>query len=54
MGNERKPEWLKIKLPGGEGYAQVNSIVKKHGLHTICSSGMCPNIGECWEMGLQL
>ncbi|HRR12135.1 MAG: lipoyl synthase [Tenuifilum sp.] len=52
MGNERKPEWLKIKLPGGEGYAQVNSIVKKHGLHTICSSGMCPNIGECWGNGV--
>jgi len=52
MGNERKPEWLKIKLPGGEGYAQVNAIVKKHGLHTICSSGMCPNIGECWGNGV--
>jgi len=52
MGNERKPEWLKIKLPGGEGYAQVNSIVKKHGLLTICSSGMCPNIGECWGNGV--
>lgn len=52
MRNERKPEWLKIKLPGGEGYTRVNSIVKKHGLHTICSSGMCPNIGECWGNGV--
>ncbi len=52
MGELRKPEWLKIKLPGGEGYAQVNSIVRKHGLHTICSSGMCPNIGECWGNGV--
>lgn len=48
---ERKPSWLKIKLPGGEGYARVNAIVKKHHLHTICSSGMCPNIGECWGNG---
>lgn len=52
MGELRKPEWLKIKLPGGEGYAQVNAVVKKHGLHTICSSGMCPNIGECWGNGV--
>jgi len=52
MENNRKPEWLKIKLPGGEGYAQLNSIVKQHGLHTICSSGMCPNIAECWGNGV--
>ncbi|MDI3526541.1 MAG: lipoyl synthase [Tenuifilum sp.] len=52
MGRLRKPEWLKIKLPGGEGYAQVNSVVKQHGLHTICSSGMCPNIAECWGNGV--
>ncbi|MFP4555682.1 MAG: lipoyl synthase [Bacteroidales bacterium] len=48
---ERKPSWLKIKLPSGEGYANVNRMVKKHGLHTICSSGMCPNIAECWGNG---
>ncbi|HPD95917.1 MAG TPA: lipoyl synthase [Tenuifilaceae bacterium] len=52
MSELRKPSWLKIKLPGGEGYAQVNSIVKKHHLHTICSSGMCPNIAECWGNGV--
>ena len=51
MDAVRKPSWLKIKLPGGEGYAKVNSIVKSHKLHTICSSGMCPNIGECWGNG---
>lgn len=44
-----KPEWLKIKLPGGETYAEVAHIVKRHGLHTICSSGMCPNKAECWS-----
>ena len=48
---QRKPSWLKIKLPSGEGYSRVNKIVKEHGLHTICSSGMCPNIAECWGNG---
>ncbi|RPH33170.1 MAG: lipoyl synthase [Bacteroidales bacterium] len=51
MDAVRKPSWLKIKLPGGEGYAKVSNIVKEHKLHTICSSGMCPNIGECWGNG---
>jgi len=51
MDAVRKPSWLKIKLPGGEGYTKVSSIVKNHKLHTICSSGMCPNIGECWGNG---
>lgn len=48
---ERKPSWLKIKLPSGEGYKKVNHVVRKHGLHTICASGMCPNIAECWGNG---
>lgn len=48
---QRKPSWLKIKLPTGEGYTRVSRVVKEHGLHTICSSGMCPNIGECWGNG---
>ncbi len=51
MDAVRKPSWLKIKLPGGEGYTKVSNIVKSHKLHTICSSGMCPNIGECWGNG---
>ncbi|MDX9854183.1 MAG: lipoyl synthase [Tenuifilaceae bacterium] len=51
MERERKPAWLKIRLSGGEDYAKVNKIVKQHGLHTICSSGMCPNIHECWGNG---
>ncbi|MGM0649966.1 MAG: lipoyl synthase [Bacteroidota bacterium] len=45
---ERKPDWLKIKLPKGESYHFVSDIVHKHRLHTICESGKCPNIGECW------
>lgn len=44
-----KPDWLKIKLPMGTGYAAVASIVRKHSLHTICSSGLCPNRAECWS-----
>ncbi len=47
----RKPEWLRVKLPGGSGYKQVRSIVNEHKLHTICQSGHCPNIAECWGAG---
>ena len=46
-----KPEWLKIKLPSGKMYASVKEIVNLHKLHTICQSGNCPNIGECWGAG---
>jgi lipoic acid synthetase len=51
MKIKRKPDWLKIQLPKGDDYAYVNGIVQKHGLHTICSSGKCPNVGECWGNG---
>ncbi len=51
MRTRKKPDWLKIQLPKGEDYARVNSMVSKHRLHTICSSGKCPNIGECWGNG---
>ena len=47
----RKPEWLKIRLPRGEEFAKVNSLVKKYHLHTICTSGNCPNHADCWERG---
>jgi lipoyl synthase len=47
----RKPDWLKIRLPRGEEFAKVNSLVKKHQLHTICTSGNCPNHADCWERG---
>ena len=46
---QKKPEWLKIRLHRTEEYAQVRRIVEKHGLHTICSSGRCPNQAECWS-----
>ena len=47
----RKPEWLKIKLPKGFRTKQVIGLLNDKGLHTICSSGMCPNRGECWGAG---
>jgi lipoic acid synthetase len=47
----RKPSWLKIKIPGGENYTELKKIVEENHLHTICSSGRCPNMGECWSRG---
>ncbi|MGY3053574.1 lipoic acid synthetase [Pedobacter sp. UYEF25] len=47
----RKPNWLRVKLPVGKEYAQVRSLVDEHKLHTICESGNCPNMGECWGAG---
>ena len=49
--SRRKPEWLKIKLPKGQLSGEVLNIVREHHLHTICTSGMCPNQGECWGCG---
>ena len=46
-----KPNWLKIQIPGGEEYKEVRQTVKEHKLHTICESGKCPNMGECWGRG---
>jgi lipoyl synthase len=47
----RKPSWLRVKLPVGVEYAQVRKLVDNHKLHTICESGNCPNMGECWGAG---
>lgn len=47
----RKPEWLKIRLPRGFKTSQVVGLLNEHGLNTICSSGLCPNKGECWGRG---
>jgi lipoyl synthase len=47
----RKPKWLRVKLPTGENYKKVRNIVSEHKLHTICESGNCPNMGECWGAG---
>ncbi len=54
MGNDqrvRKPEWLKISIGANERYTETKHIVESHCLHTICSSGRCPNMGECWGKG---
>jgi lipoyl synthase len=48
---QRLPGWMKMKMPKGESYSKVKNLVEKHGLHTICTSGNCPNIGECWSRG---
>jgi lipoic acid synthetase len=47
----KKPKWLRVKLPIGENYRKVRALVDEHKLHTICESGSCPNMGECWGEG---
>jgi lipoic acid synthetase len=47
----KKPDWLRVKLPIGENYKHVRGLVDEHKLHTICESGNCPNMGECWGAG---
>ncbi len=48
---KRKPDWLRVKLPTGPDYLRVRQLVDTHKLHTICESGNCPNMGECWGAG---
>lgn len=48
---KRKPNWLRVKLPVGPDYARVRRLVDEYKLHTICESGNCPNMGECWGAG---
>ncbi len=49
-GRER-PDWLKVKLPGGENYARLRGLIESHRLHTVCEEARCPNMGECWDEG---
>lgn len=51
VAKRSKPDWLRVKLPIGESYKQVRNLVDTHKLHTICESGNCPNMGECWGEG---
>ena len=51
LTRSKKPKWLRVKLPIGENYKKVRSLVDEHKLHTICESGSCPNMGECWGEG---
>ena len=46
-----KPEWIRVKLPTGKKYTELRSVVNRYNLHTICTSGSCPNMGECWGEG---
>ncbi len=48
---KRKPHWLTIKLPNNSNFTEINKLIAKHKLHTICTSGKCPNMGECWNAG---
>lgn len=47
----RKPEWLKVRAPGGPNYLRLKELMRSQGLHTVCEEAHCPNIGECWESG---
>jgi lipoic acid synthetase len=47
----RKPSWLKMKMPAGEGFGRLKKLVDSHRLHTVCQSAKCPNLGECWNAG---
>ena len=46
---QRKPAWLRVKMPSGSTYFELKRLVRQHRLHTVCEEAMCPNIGECWE-----
>jgi lipoic acid synthetase len=48
---QRKPSWIRAKLPTGEEYQAIRSNIEKHGLHTVCQEASCPNIGDCWSRG---
>ncbi|HEY8429572.1 MAG TPA: lipoyl synthase [Sandaracinaceae bacterium] len=51
VARERKPEWLKVRLPGGERYQHLKDTFRKLDLHTVCEEARCPNVGECWGEG---
>ncbi|MGQ9785364.1 MAG: lipoyl synthase [Anaerolineae bacterium] len=48
---QRKPEWLRVRMPSGETYQKVRQLMRSKALHTVCEEAMCPNIGECWGRG---
>ncbi len=47
----KKPDWIRVRAPGGKGYAQTRRIMREHGLSTVCEEAGCPNVGECWNLG---
>lgn len=48
---QRKPDWLRVRLPSGPAYRRVRQLMRGHRLHTVCEEAMCPNLGECWSRG---
>ena len=48
---QRKPSWLKVKIPFGYNFSKINNIIKNNNLHTICQEAKCPNIAECFSHG---
>ncbi|MGA9115199.1 MAG: lipoyl synthase [Bacteroidota bacterium] len=50
-GHAPRPPWLKVRLPSGENYARLTSLMERKGLHTVCREARCPNMGECWDSG---
>lgn len=49
--SQRRPDWLRVKLPSGENFKHVSQVIQKHSLNTVCSEARCPNMGECWGAG---
>ena len=49
VSTPRKPQWLKVKAPGGQNFVGVRQMMRELALHTVCEEAHCPNIGECWE-----
>jgi lipoyl synthase len=48
---QRKPDWLRVRLPSGDSYQRLKKLMRDQGLHTVCEEAMCPNLGECWQHG---
>ncbi len=46
-----RPDWLRVRLPGGENYTRLKSVMREHNLHTVCEEARCPNVAECWGQG---
>jgi lipoyl synthase len=49
--SDKRPSWLKVKIPSGEGYRKIKTLIGNHHLHTVCEEAHCPNISECWSSG---
>ncbi|CAN0593258.1 unnamed protein product, partial [Laminaria digitata] len=52
LAPKKKPDWLRAKLPGGEGFKKTRANIHTHKLHTVCEEAACPNMGECWARGV--